>query len=380
MKKLFTFLFIALFGLSGCTLEDDNTGNADYVQDVFIRFENAGQPNTRADEGAKGNTDHVTFSSGYIFFITSQNSIKKCYRIAPAGTTTDLVNNTIALNDFWTTASTSGYLFQNVSGEVTKVYIIGNIPGSDNITESIIRSKTTLAELKKIAVPISAQSNVDEVTMDGIDETLENIDGDNTKKKAEITLTPLSSRIEIAQFTSAEDVTYKLQGIYISHFYNELPLNETVDANKQEVYASNGGADYSVHTYMCDQATDATAGLGTQNGVVTAPTTAGNVWAYQFLPGADANRISPRIVIALNGVTASVGSFDQAQTYYLNIRGFNTASNMDPMKVERGKVYKIANILFKESDISDIPNPADINLTVTVSVANWDPVTVEPIM
>lgn len=384
MKKLFTLISIALIGLAGCTLEDDSSnGTADYVQDVFIRFENAGMPDTRAEEGPKGTADKVEFSSGYIFFITGQNSIKKCYRIAPTGTATDLANHVIALSDFWTSASGSGYLFQNVSGEVTKVYIIGNIPDSGGTAESVIRSKTTLEELRKIAVPVAAQSDADYVTMDGMDETLDNIGGDVAKKKADITLTPLCSRIEITKFTSTGAVTaYKLQGIYVSHFYNEMPLNETADAAGLELYATTGGADYSVRTYMCDEAANAATGLGTKNGKVTTPAAAGNVWAYQFFPGANTGRVSPRLVVKLDGVASTIGSFDASKPYYLNIRGFKAsgAGNVNPMEVTRGKVYRIEDIRFNESDISDVPNPADISLTVTVSVASWVPVTVEPVM
>lgn len=382
MKKLFTLISIALIGLAGCTQEED-AGRTDYVQDLIIKFENAGQPVTRAEEVAKGTDDHATFSSGYIFFLTGMESVKKCYRIAPSGTASDPANNIISIDDFWNSASSTGYVFQNVSGEVQKVYIIGNLPDAGNTTEAIVRSKTTLTELKKIAVPIAAQSNIDDVTMDGIDESLEAIGGDQTQKKASITLTPLCSRIEIAKLTSGGAVTaYKLQGIYVSHFYNEMPLNEISDLTKQEFYALNNGTDYAVHTYMCDQATDATVGLGSQTDKVTTPATANHVWAYQFLPGSDADRIGPRIVVKLDGVASTIGSFNPTQSYYLNIRGFKapSAGDVDPMKLQRGKVYKILNIAFDESDISDIPNPADINLTVTVSIANWVPEIVEPVM
>lgn len=382
MKKLFTLISIALIGLAGCTQEED-AGRTDYVQDLIIKFENAGQPVTRAEEVAKGNTDHATFSSGYIFFLTGMESVKKCYRIAPSGTASDPANNIISIDEFWNSASAAGYVFQNVSGEVQKVYIIGNLPDAGNTTEAIVRSKTTLTELKKIAVPIAAQSNIDDVTMDGIDDTLEPIDGDQTKKKASITLTPLCSRIEIAKLTAGGAVTaYKLQGIYVSHFYNEMPLNEISEPTKQEFYALNNGTDYAVHTYMCDQATNSTLGLGSQTDKVTTPATANHVWAYQFLPGADASRTGPRIVVKLDGVASTIGTFDPAQSYYLNIRGFKASGDgdVDPMKLQRGKVYKILNIAFDESDISDIPNPADINLTVTVSIENWVPEIVEPVM
>ena len=86
--------------------------------------------------------------------MTSQENIKLCYRISPkGGTSTNLDQLVINVDDFWGKASgASGYPFQNVSGEVTKVYIIGNMP--DAVAEATVRAKTTLTELKKIAVPL----------------------------------------------------------------------------------------------------------------------------------------------------------------------------------------------------------------------------------
>lgn len=386
MKKFFTLMAIALMGLAGCTSDDDAI---DYVQDVFIKLENAARPDTRAEEPSKGSsdTDKVTFSSGYIFFITNQGSIKKCYRIAPAGTPTDLPNNVISISEFWGSASgNNGYLFQNVSGEVTQVYIIGNIPDSGNTTVSDIRAQTTLTKLKELTIPVTTQSDIDDVTMEGLASSLINLDpNDTTKKKAEVTLEPLCSRIEIAKITSGGNVTgYKLQGIYVSHFYSELPLNENAVSSKQQLFTTApGGADYTTYACMCDVATVPADGLGIKAGAATAPD-AGNVWAYQFFPGANADRISPRIVIKLNNVAASVGNFATSDNnfYFLNIRGFKAinAGDVDPMSVSRGKIYKIENVAFKENDISDIPNPADISLTVNVSVKNWVVETVEPVM
>lgn len=385
MRKSFGILFIALLGMTSCTFEDDGEAvGTDRLQDVYIKFENAGTPGTRAEEAPETGTDKVTFSNGYIFFLTGQDNVKKCYHILPDGSTADKANNEITRADFWGGASGSGYLFSNVSGEVTKVYLIGNMPST--ISDSDVRSKTTFAKLKELTAGIETQSDVKHVLIDGADNLQTAPGGDATKKTANITLVPLCSRIEIAKITAGGAVAgYKLQGIYISHFYNKMAFNETSVAGNLEKYAAGGGADYSVKfASLCDVTKAPATSLGTQVGLVTTPTTSTNAWAYQFFSGNNTGRVPPRIVIKLNGVSvnAGFGSFDNTKDYFLNIRGFKAtgAGDVDPMSLERGKVYKIANVAFKENDISDVPNPTDIDLTVTVEVAAWVIKTVEPIM
>lgn len=387
MKNYFGFLFAALFGLASCTMTtegEDPYVSGNYVQDVFVRFENVEQdvPDTRADEAGKTRTDKVSFGSGYLFFVTGQGNIKLCYRISPTGgTATNFNQRVINVDDFWGAASgASGYPFQNVSGEVTQVYIIGNMP--DAVTEADVRAKTTLTELKKLAVPLTGQSDIDHVTMDGIG-ALTTVGSDPTKKEVSVQLTPLCARIEIAKVTATGAVTdYKLRAIYVSHFYNEMALNEDNDPAKQELFILGGGADYiTTYKLMCD-----VADVKTDPDAVLAPTTSkvaaaiNGVWGYQFFPGTDADRVSPRVVVQLTDIVSTIGTYGDPQ--YLNIRGFKTSSdpNAQPMGLSRGQVYKIEDLQFKESDLSDVPNPADITLTVKVSVNPWSVTVVKPVM
>ena len=71
MKKYFGLMVATLLGLASCTMtteENEEVINADYVQDVFVKFENVEQskPGTRADEAGKTTTDKVAFASGYL--------------------------------------------------------------------------------------------------------------------------------------------------------------------------------------------------------------------------------------------------------------------------------------------------------------------------
>ena len=389
MKKYFGLMIVTLLGLASCTMtteENEEVVNADYVQDVFVKFENVEQtrPGTRADEAGKTNSDKVAFASGYLFLVTNQDNIKLCYRITPTGgAATNLAQRVINVDDFWKDASKpAGYAFQNISGEVKKVYIIGNMP--DAVAEATVRSKTTLTELKDIAVPLTGQSDIEHVTMDGIG-ALSAVGGDETKQEVSVQLSPLCSRIEIAKITATGAVSdYKLRAIYVSHFYSEMALDEDNNPATQQLFVlgNSGGADYAgTYQLMCDEAdvnANPDAVLTTTVSKVATP--AHGVWGYQFFPGIDADRISPRVVVKLTDIASTIGSYASPQ--YLNIRGFKTSSdpNAQPMGLARGQVYKIEDLQFKESDLSDVPNPADISLTVKVSVNPWTITVVKPVM
>lgn len=385
MKNYFGLLFAALFGLASCTMTtegEDPYVSGNYVQDVFVRFENVEQdvPDTRADEAGKTSTDKVSFGSGYLFFVTSQENIKLCYRISPkGGTSTNLDQLVINVDDFWGKASgASGYPFQNVSGEVTKVYIIGNMP--DAVAEATVRAKTTLTELKKIAVPLPGQNNINYVTMDGIGALTNSSDGNATHKDVSITLNPLCARIEIAKITATGAVTdFKLRAIYVSHFYSKMALNETNDPATQLLFIlAGGGADYDKdYKLMSDVAAGTDVLAATKSKVAAA---AKGVWGYQFFTGKNANRVPPRVIIKLTDIVSSIGTYGNPQ--YLNVRGFKTTSdpNAPAMALSRGKVYKIDDLQFKENDLSSVPNPADITLTVKVSVTPWVVTIVKPVM
>lgn len=51
-----------------------------------------------------------------------------------------------------------GYTFDNVPGDVAKVYILANVPDGGETAESAIRSKTTLAGVKALNIQVTDQA------------------------------------------------------------------------------------------------------------------------------------------------------------------------------------------------------------------------------
>lgn len=317
-----------------------------------------------------------------MFFATEKGAIRRCYKLLDSGDT-DIANLEILVTDI---TGVDGYTFDNVPGDVAKVYILANVPESGETTEDNIRKQTTLDGVKALNIQVTDQKTYTSVTMDGLGNVSKKADGGDNEKEVTVNLKVFCSRLEIPSLTASGDITsFKVKGIYVSHFYKQVPLTEEVAAGQLYKYTDAGKGDYSSTYSMLADVDDGSNGLGEGTGTTTVTAGSGSeVWAYQFIPGASgAGREGIRVVIALSDITGSTGSYSGTQ--YLNIRGLVANTNSDPnptpMSLERGKIYNMgANLTFDEGDLSPVPNPDDISLTVKITVTPWGVETVKPIL
>lgn len=233
--------------------------------------------------------------------------------------------------------------------------------------------------MKEIVIPVTAQNDIATITMDGIGNVTNVLETANLKKVANIELTPFSSRVEIASITGGGDITsFKISGIYISHFYENVKLNQDA-VNELFKYTSNNEEEnYTEDKKYAMMADIASPGTSLGGNKLKKQPENNKVWGYQFIP--DKQGESIRIVIKLTDIQGST-SYQSPQ--YLNIRGFYSNSDDPtlPIKLKRGKIYNLGeSITFDESNLSPIPNPDDIDLTIKVSVKEWDVVHVNPII
>lgn len=377
MKKIKVWLMMALCAvIASCTANEEEGLGINDSQTIVLRIGSAA--NTKAVETPGTSSDKATLTNGYMFFATNNGAIRRCYKLLESGTT-NIAKLEVSVTDI---TKQEGYTFDNVPGDVAKVYILANVPESGETTESTIRSKTTLAGVKALNIQVTDQADFEKVTMDGEG----NVTGEGNKKEVTVNLQVFCSRLEIPSLTASGDITsFKVKGIYVSHFYKQVPLTEVVssaDGNLYKYTSANAGDYTTTYKMLADVEASDGAGIGeTSDKTVSAGTD--KAWAYQFIPGASGSgREGIRVVIALSNITGS-GSYSGTQ--YLNIRGLVANTNSDPnptaMSLERGKIYNMgANLTFDEGDLSPVPNPDDISLTVKITVTPWGVETVKPIL
>lgn len=377
MKRMKVWLMMALCAvIASCTANEEEGLGMDGSQTIVLKIGSA--VDTKAVETPGTSSDKATLTNGYMFFATSKGAIRRCYKLLESGKgSTDIAKLEILVTDI---TGVDGYTFDNVPGDVAKVYILANVPETGETAEATIRSKTTLDAVKALNIQVTDQKTYASVTMDG--------SGDVTptsgeKRTATVNLKVFCSRLEIPSLTASGDITsFKVKGIYVSHFYKQVPLTEKVVADQLYKYTEAGKGDYSSTYSMLADVDDGSDGLGETSGK-TVSAGDSKTWAYQFIPGASgADREGIRVVIALSDIKGT-GTYEGTQ--YLNIRGLVANDNNDPnptaMLLERGKIYNMgANLTFDEGDLSPVPNPDDISLTVKITVTPWGVETVKPIL
>lgn len=376
MKRMKVWLMMALCAvIASCTANEEEGLGMNDSQTIVLRIGSAA--NTKAVETPGTSSDKATLTNGYMFFATEKGAIRRCYKLLESGTT-NIAKLEVSVTDI---TKQEGYTFDNVPGDVAKVYILANVPESGETTESTIRSKTTLAGVKALNIQVTDQADFVKVTMDGEGD----VTGMGNEKEVTVNLKVFCSRLEIPSLTASGDITsFKVKGIYVSHFYKQVPLTEEVVAGQLYKYTDAGKGDYSSTYSMLADVDSGDAGLGETSGKTVSAGSGTEVWGYQFIPGASgAGREGIRVVIALSDITGSTGSYSGTQ--YLNIRGLVANTNSDPnptpMSLARGKIYNMgANLTFDEGDLSPVPNPDDISLTVKITVTPWGVETVKPIL
>jgi hypothetical protein len=133
------------------------------------------------------------------------------------------------------------------------------------------------------------------------------------------------------------------------------------------------------------------APLSLTSDATNAVNTSGSVYAYNLLAPKPVvgQRYFPHVVIKITDVEAKADG-DKTQyenaTWWLTIKDvYDTRETSNPtetdyLSFEGGKVYQVANVPFSLGQLSPTPEPGDRQVTVSVTVKEWIPVPVAPVL
>ncbi len=356
--KFLAVAAMAALALSGCTKEIN--GQNDGEARLIIQLAGL-QPATRAVEAA-GATGQLTLVNGHIFVINAQGEVIDNAAL-------DVAEANVTQGD--------GQEFPRAVPSDSKVYILGNIPSDVTVSDL-----TTFELIQEAESAITATANADFkkaalANSDGVAKALgtpTEVNGELTATVA-VSLSPLFSRLELAQITGGGDITsFKVAGVYLDNYYPSFNLvgggAGTIWAQgTSETFTGNIGVGNIVLT--AQQIADGEVGLASAAKVVKP---AGGVWAHHIGAGS-----VPRMIVHLKDV---VYRFDTtpdgpSRTYvqrtlpqsYITVTGYDEMTGENTF--ERGKIYQVANLTFNVSDGSNSPNPTDVELTVSVTMLDW---------
>ena len=344
---------VAVVALAGCT-KNENVATED--ASVFVKISSG--VDTKAIGDAIGTKPYV-FTDGYMFFVGG-GTITKRIVIGASG-------------DFTVAQLQSGQTI-TVPSSSTEVYVVGNIP----TTGVTMPGAGPISAVQALLISVQSQADAsvtgDKVTLYG--------KGNIGSGSANVTVTPITARIEIAQISAGGAITsYKVAGIFVNHYYPNSKLDGTIggslvnNADDVAKYVGNGTA-YPSTLPLYDYNA---SGLPAMTSLVCAPTPAGKFWYYNVMAPSDApDAAVPHIVIRLTDVVA--GGYNYPNPQFITIKAFKDGSNTALTKLTAGHAYKLLNVPFTESDLTDKPETATIDVSVSITINNWITDTVTPVL
>lgn len=349
MKRiLFIATAVALI-FSACTKEGGNN-QAPSKLNVLIQIPNV-KPATRSI-GDSGVTPaiQIPITGGHIFVITPQGNIE----------------NDVALDV--ALATSTGQVLAAVPSD-SRIYVLGNVPADVDVSTLM-----TLDQLLNASSDIFAQ---DDYTVPA----LGNVNGNpvgititsDTTGEVKVVIAPLYSRIELAQVTGGTNAeggvvtAFNVTGVWVDAWHPEFTMG---GLNAGTIYNQFISTVFTPNT-MGDEGTWAATDVA---GTLTAVPEANKVW-YHHVPAGGL----PRLIIRVDGIKYQPTTGDEVDLsgddpYYITVRSY-TDGGTPLTQFKAGHIYKVggaAGISFKAPDnIHVVPNPADIELTLTVEVQDW---------
>ena len=369
MKTRFKYLALMatalLVGFSSCSNDEDG-GKPDSGTPISLFLKISSDAPASYAEGAVQGAAPVTFTSGNLYFTDGFGNIKQHYTITTGATTTTNISMSALTG--------AGETIQNLPGDVSAVYVVGNTSG--------LPTSGNISTVKAAALQVQTQGTITNVNLYGEVTTLTSTGTDTYT--CTVNLAPTVARIELTNIKASGVITgFKVAGIFVDNYYSQAAVNGTVAAgnlvNNGAVVAAFDDNSTQYPTALKPSIYDwYTTPLAASSLPATATTVTGSVWGYNVFATAAGSAV-PRIVIRLTDITATAGSgINYSTDQFITITGFKKAGT-SLTAIKAGEVYNIgAGLTFDETDLTPTPNMATIDVEVKVTLASWLPVTVTP--
>lgn len=341
MKLKFKYAMMAVaaltLGLTSCS-NDDNETPEKAAKSLSIKIAGVTHSGTKAIEGPGKTSGSITLTGGSIFIINHLGAITKSEPLSVTAAT-----------------GSTGQVISGIAAD-SRVYIIGNIPTSFDIT-----TLHSFADIQAATSAMTAQTDYTKAALANSDGQAATITlGSGNTASATISIKPLISRMELTQVKGTGNIKgFTVAGVYVDSYY---PAFTYVGGYSGTIFEQEQS---TIFTGIGDNGTWA----ANSSSLIANPGT-NKVWAHNVASGA-----LPRFIIALTNVKYinSAGNLEDKGSivYYLTVTGYDSGALT---AFERGKIYRVGGtngIEFDEDDLGLTPNPVDIDLTLKVVVEEW---------
>lgn len=408
---LMTILVSALFSCS----------NEETIETLLSAGENTVTLSLKQAASTKGinneklPTEYAVLGSGKLYFLDNAFTSIFQRQLTPAEVTT--LANTPILPSSGNTITISG-----VPSASKYLYFMANIKTDVGQTFPTIEGTTSADARLRLD---RLQGDAVNVPMSGVSPQFTLVSG--TNYAASVELSPIVARMEIGQVTclnitpgipiSTDITSYKLSGVFINNVnqyvllnatpYLNAPVNIVNQANWATDWASYftanpnfphyaGGSpaapgDWTANAFV-NYCTPVASGLsfypdGTNGATVIPPIVVPKqAWAYQVCPSTAPTSGQttpvadiPHIILKLTDVTYVNNPLGATTLYVVVTKYKNAITNTNILEFKRGNVYRIENLLFNQTQATNMPYDNNISVTCTVTVKPWTINTINPV-
>lgn len=374
--KLNKYFMLGLAGLAfaACSNDDESNAPADNTEGKVYVSLSLGSAKTRSlGESAAGLYNNI--KNLKVFFYTSGDQYVNY--TPDAEVLADAVEK--LKTDHRATIE-----FKDVPGSANRIYIIANEKDNNPIEIGSWADveNTNIYIQNQVKEGFDRFSN-EESTMTGYSEIT---------TSTEVELKPVTCRLEVQNFIAKKapeeflgrDIAeFTVEGIYINSFYTQGKLGNIALDDRDRVNMINEGFSkdtYTDYTYMYDEPTyapaegpTATSAKSTTEGEIwkVSPVTTTNYWGYSVLKG-----YAPHMIVKLN---VTYDGDDAPVERYLTIQQYKQSTNNEAVtKFERGNAYRITNLEFDATNLTEEPYEQTKNVSAIVTVAPWTGVEILP--
>ena len=202
-------------GFVSCSSDDENSGvNNEASKSLHLKIVQDSS-STRAVGGSQG-VEKVKFTSGSLYLVDGGGAIKDIYTIGNSVTADKKINLSELVR--------SGSTLENISGSVTKVYVVGN-------SLNLPSNPTNIRQVEQAALSVDNQRDINSVNLFGSGSLVKQTEG---KFTAQLNLVPTVARIELTDLEVKGDYItgFKLDGVFIDHYYSEGSVGGALNVGK----------------------------------------------------------------------------------------------------------------------------------------------------
>jgi hypothetical protein len=365
MKKLIMFAAAAAMVFTSCMQEDANQTPAGQAS-ITVSVQGAGAPSVRAShiETPSGTNLTPSVNNCYVFVFEGDNVVHwEALTAADLASTTGKVLNGGALFD-----------------ETVTVYVLANLPSgvvpAELTTWDILKGKVSEISYAGTGANISylqpAMSN-----FDGARKALEINTTEANKASVTVKISPLYARIEVEGIeaispntaTNSQVSSFAVDGVFLSNYWTGFNMIGGGAGTKKQYTAPTAGGPAAFDWTTLSGETTATPWIASGNPLKAVPA-AGKVWAFHVGAGLTSN-----IIVRLSSAAGASPALATG-AHYLTVTGY---SDLTTTNFERGKIYRMS-IKFVNENCEPAPILTGVGITATVTVQDWIPEVITPIL